>query len=253
MDDLLRLQIDFLKSYNGNDSFEDYIKVNGVSSKNRLSVYHGGIDGSFQKALAALYPLTWKLVGEDCAKGAAYAFVEKYAVLQKKGTLLDWGAEFADFLEDFSYTRSLPYLPDFVRWEWLKHLSYGAEDKTFLTAKDFMNMTPDRYEKLVLKFHPSAYLFSSPHPLDQVISVVEDKLDTVTLEKRGVYGLVIRPLGSVKTHWLSEAGFSFLSLIYQGDSLMGALEKMNAENFQFHDLLSFSLKNGLFSEYAFTS
>jgi hypothetical protein len=252
MSNLQTLQEDFFKAYHGHDSsFERHIKVNGPSPQNRFAVYKGNIQYACQKALALLYPLTWALLGEECANGAAYRFHKQS--LPMTGNLDDWGAGFSDFLEHFPPTQDLVYLPDFARLEWLKHQAYRAEDQASLSAHDFKTVTPEDYGQLVLQFHPSAYLFSSAHPLDQIMAVLEGKAESVELETRGSHALIIRPSQSVHLHWLTEEDFAFFSLINQGYSLLEALEKMGTANFQFHETLSFSLQNGLFSEYTFKS
>ena len=71
--------------------------------------------------------------------------------------------------------------------------------------------------------------------------------------KKKVNALIIRPSQSVNVHWLSNVDFVFFSFIHRGYSLLDAIEKTGEEKFQFHETLSFSLQNGLFSEYAFIS
>jgi len=253
MVNLRALQRDFLESYRGDSSFENHIRMNGPSPRNRLSIHHNTIRVGLKKALAITYPLTWELIGEDCANGAAYAFLREQSHLPKTGNLDEWGAAFPDFLEQFPPTQSLAYLSDFARLEWLKHVAYSAKDQTPLSVHAFKDMDPENYAKLRLKLHPSAYLFSSSHPLDQVLGVVNGDVESIELESRKSYALVIRPLQSVHIHWLSEVEFAFFSFLKKGESLIEAIEKIDGKQFQFHETLSFSLQNGLFSEYAFTS
>jgi hypothetical protein len=247
------LQKDFLEGYRGDSSFENYIHLKGPSPRNRLSIYHNTIRAGLRKALEFTYPLTWELIGEDCANGAAYAFIREYSHLPQTGILDDWEAAFPDFLGQFSPTQSLAYLPDFARLEWLKHVSSSAEDQVSLSAHDFKDMNAESYGKLILKLHPSVHFLSSSYPLDQILAVVKGEVVSVELESRKSYVLLIRPTHFVHIHWLSEVDFSFFSYLQKGDSLIDALEKMDQKEFHFQETLSFSLQNGLFSEYAFTS
>jgi len=253
MSNLLSLQKKFLDHFRSEGSYEKYIKVNGPSPQSRLSVYHNNTTQALRNALAATYPLTWKLVGEDCANGAAYTFIRMGISLPTCGNLEDWGGTFPDFLEHFPPTQSLPYLPDFARIEWLKHIAYGAENLVPLKTSDFENMDSQSYAQLILKFSPSAHLFSSAHPLDQIMAVVEGEIESLELENKSANALIIRPYEEVKIYWISDAYFAFFSFIYQGHTLMEALEKIREKEFQFHEILSFSFQNGLFSNYAFTS
>ena len=253
MSHLLSLQQDFLKSVRKKSSFEEYILVNGPSPQNRLSVYHNNILQTLIKCLSIAYPLTWKLIGEDCANGAASQFVQTEMKLPNEGNLSYWGKDFPEFLKKYEPTKELSYLPDFVKLEWLMHLAYAAEDKIPLAGEDFKDIKPEQFENLLLMLHPTTFLFSSLHPLDQVMAILEGDIDSVTLEKRGSHALIVRPFNKVTVHWITESYYTVYTELQMGSSLVEALEKINLEDFQFYEFLSFSLKNGVFSDYTLKS
>lgn len=251
MDNLFSLQRAFLESFQGIGSFEKRIKAKGPSPQNRLSISRNNINQTLRKSLSLGYPLTWKLVGEPCANGVAYAFIRTENSLPTTSDLEGWGARFPDFLETFPPTQSLSYLPDFARLEWLKHMAYCEEDAPCLTASHFKDLEPEHYAHLTLKLHPTLRLFSSPYPLDQVMQAVEGKVDSIELETRGSYALIIRPYKTVEIHWVSEHYFTFFSDIQKGVPLLKTVENLANPQVQFHEILSFSLQNGVFSDYAF--
>jgi hypothetical protein len=249
MDNLFSLQRSFLESFQGIDAFKNQIKIKGPSPQNRLSVYHNNINQALRKSLSLIYPLTWKLVGELCANGAAYAFIRKKESLPTTTTLEEWGAHFPDFLESFPHTQSLLYLPDFAKMEWLKHMAYCAENTPSLTATHFKNVAPEDYARLSLKLHPTLHLISSSYPLDQILDVVEEKVASIELEDRSSHALIVRPYKTVEIHWIPEHYFTFFSDIQKGTPLLKAVEKIPNPQVQFHEILSFSLQNGVFSDY----
>lgn len=251
MDNLFSLQRSFLESYQGRGSFEKAIKDKGSSPQNRLSISHNNINQALRKSLSFIYPLTWKLVGEPCANGAAYAFIRMDDSLPTTGNLEEWGAQFPDFLETFPPTQSLAYLPDFARMEWIKHKTYYEEGAPSLTASDFKNMAPERYAHLTLKLHPTLHLFSSPYPLDQILEVLEGKVESIELESRDSHALILRTSETTDIHWISEEYFTFFSHLQEGYSLLKVIEESEKARVQFHEILSFSLQNRVFSEYAF--
>lgn len=248
---LSTLQKAFLETYEGKRSFKDFVKINTISPENRFSVYKGNIEGAFRKALEGTYPLTWKLIGQECADGAAYAFIRAQKSYPQEGTLLNWGRDFSEFLKTFEATRTLSYLSDFAKLEYLTGESLCAEEKTPLIAEDLKKILPHHYEKLVFIPHPSLFLFSSSHPLDQILEVVEERTSSVALENRDSYALIIRQEGRVNIHWLSEAEFTFFSYLSKGIPLGEILRKMKETKFNFQEILFFSLKKGLFSDYIF--
>ena len=248
---LSSLQKAFLEAYEGTKSFKNFVKINTVSPENRFSVYKGNIEGAFRKALERTYPLTWKLIGQRCADSAAYAFIRAQKSYPQEGILLSWGRDFPEFLETFETTKSLSYLADFAKLEYLTGESLYVEEKAPLIAGDLKNIPPDLYEGLILRVHPSLFLFASSHPLDQILEVVEERALSVALENRGSYALIIRQKGQVNIHWLSEAEFTFFSTVSKGIPLGEILEKMGERKFDFQEILSFSLKNEVFSDYTF--
>lgn len=248
---MLTLQKAFLETYEGTRSFKDFVKINAASPENRFSVYRGNIEGAFRKALEGTYPLTWKLIGQKCADGAAYAFIRTQKSYPQEGTLLNWGRDFPEFLKTFEATKTLSYLADFANLEYLTGESLCAEEKTPLMAEDLRKIPPHHYEKLVFIAPPSLFLYASSHPLDQILEVVEEKVSSVTLENRGSYALIIRQEGRVNIHWLSEAEFTFFSYVSKGIPLGKILEKVKGKKFNFQEILSFSLKNGIFLGYTF--
>ena len=76
MANLLSLQKDFLEDFQGQSTFTKRVKHGGPAPRHRVSVYHNNITQALRKTLSIIYPLTWKLIGETCANGAAYAFIQ---------------------------------------------------------------------------------------------------------------------------------------------------------------------------------
>lgn len=249
MANLKTLQIQFLKSLNGDTSFMEAIKF---SPENRLSVYHGSVRETLRKALHLTYPLTWKLIGEDCANGAAYAFIREEKWLPQTGNLDDWGEEFSTFLKNFPPTQSLSYLSDFARLEWLSHLAYGAPDKPPLTHQSLQSLQKlpnEAYEKLSLELHPSTHLLSSAYPLDQILAVVKEEISSTILEQRGAYALLARPYKSVEIHWISKPFFVLFSQFEEGCPLLDALNALEDDTFELSSFLSFAFQQELISGY----
>ena len=253
MVDLLSLQKAFLENYATASSFQKHIKINGTSPQNRLSVYQGNVEGAFQKALEGSYPLTWELIGQKCAAGAANTFVRALRTYPHEGTLLNWGEDFPNFLRTFEPTKGVAYLPDFARFEWLTWQSLCAEEKSPLSSETLKNINPAHYADLIFSLSPSVFLFESTYPLDQIMEVLEGRREKVKLAKRGAFLLITRFMGRVHLHWLSEADFHFFVLVSKERSLGEILENMEEKAFDFQEILSFSLKNGVFSGYAFAS
>jgi len=118
---------------------------------------------------------------------------------------------------------------------------------------DFKDTDPENYAKLVLKLHPSTHLLSSSYPLDQVMAIVVGEVESIKLENRKSNALILRPDKSVNIHWISENYYTFFTFIQKEYPLIKILRKIPKAESEFHKILSFSIRNGLFSEYTYPS
>jgi hypothetical protein len=139
------------------------IRTNGLSSAARLGVYRNNTLTGLGKALAAVYPVVERLVGEEFFRHATRIFIRRYP--SRCGDVGEYGAEFADFLAEFEPARALAYLPDVARMEWARHLAARAADQDPLDLAALGRVTPDDYESLHFALHPSARLLESAWPV----------------------------------------------------------------------------------------
>src|SRR6185436_9928463 len=78
-------------------------------------------------ALAAVYPVVQRLLGQGFFEYACDAFIRRHP--PRSGNLHDFGAEFAEFLAGFEAASTLTYLPDTARLEWSWHVAFHAADQ----------------------------------------------------------------------------------------------------------------------------
>ncbi|WP_028468812.1 DNA-binding domain-containing protein [Neptunomonas japonica] len=91
------------------DAFSIYLRTGDVSGMNdfcvnaehlkRMSVYRNGFYKGCVDALAANFPMCEKFVGSNNFKDIARIYVDHYP--PEKGTLVGYGLNFPDFLDDF--------------------------------------------------------------------------------------------------------------------------------------------------------
>lgn len=80
----------------------------------------------------------------------------------------DYGEEFAEFLAEFEPAKSLIYLSDVARLEWLFHLSSLANDASSTDWKLLSKVAPGDAMQVKLLLAPSVKLISSPFPIDKI-------------------------------------------------------------------------------------
>jgi hypothetical protein len=196
------------------DAFAYAIAPGRFAPAQHLQVYRNNVAISLTEALAAVYPVVARLVGEEFFGHAAGRFIERYP--PASGNLHDFGAEFAEFLAGFSPAAALVYLPDVARLEWTRHRSFHAADHAPLELARLAHVPADRYESLCFVLHPSARLIASPYPIDRIWQANqpdqsgEEAIDLATGPARL---LVIRRHLDVTVEALTLAEFAFLSAL----------------------------------------
>jgi uncharacterized protein (UPF0276 family) len=131
----------------------------GEANAHRYALYRGNMTVTWNKTLAAAYPVIQQLVGDEFFGGLSGEYGRAHP--SQSGDLNQFGADFATFLADFPHTAELPYLPDMARLEWALHRAHYAADSPALSAADLAAMPPELLEEARLPLRPACSLFAS--------------------------------------------------------------------------------------------
>ncbi|WP_334192570.1 DNA-binding domain-containing protein [Pararhodobacter sp.] len=129
------------------------------SRDRRFAIYRNNVQHGLSRALAARFPVIERLVGVAFFAAMARVFAASHP--PRSPVLLDWGVSFAGFLATFPPARSLPYLPDVARLEWLRGLAYHAPD---IAAADLAALGRTDPRRLRLRLAPSVQAFAAASP-----------------------------------------------------------------------------------------
>ena len=188
-----------------------WIVSDGVDAADRLRIHHNNTFVTLIDALAAVFPVIQRLIGEDFFAFAARAFIRSKP--PESATLIDFGRTFPDFLEAFEAAADLVYLADVARLEWAWHEAYHAAEAEPLTTRALGGVPAHRLPDLRLHLHPSSRFVTSPFPVHRIWEVNQagcDASETINLEDGGAHLLVIRPAAQVEVRILPVAVFAFL-------------------------------------------
>ena len=135
MPSLKALQESLLHSIMGNNLSPEFIKQNnGIDISDRLAVHRDTVLENFISSLKITYPGVWRLIGEDCARGAALAYSHNLSNLKTRADMNAFGEGFPEFLRNFESTNHLKYLHDFARLELFRSRSYGSSNESCLST-----------------------------------------------------------------------------------------------------------------------
>ena len=220
----------------------------------RFAIYRNNVLFGLSGALAARYPATEKIVGEEFLSAMAREFVLRHS--PSSPVLLDYGEGFAEFANSFEAASELAYLPDVMRLEDLRTRAYHAADAAPLSAQDIAGIETRMLGDLVLVAHPSASIFRSPHPAVTIWAMNSGEAQLGPIENWvGEDALVVRPHQLVHVHRLPGGGATFLEALASGTPLGEAVEAAINESAEF-DLaanLAGAMNAGAFTSFRLTS
>jgi hypothetical protein len=195
----------------------------GAEPHKRYGIYRNNVATGLARALAARFPTTEKIVGEEFFTAMAREFVLRHPPASP--VLLHYGEDFADFVAGFAPAASLPYLADIARLENAHIRAYHARDTAPIEPRALSRIPPDRMSGLTFAFHPSASIIRSAYPIVTIWSMNsgEQPLAPITAWE-AQDALVTRPELSVLTRRIEPGSAIFLLALVGGATLSEAFE-----------------------------
>jgi len=203
-----------------------------MPSPARLNVYRNNVMSSLTDALAALYPVCQRLVGEAFFRATAQAYLQREVphALPREASLIGFAPDFAGFLVGFEPARSVPYLPDVARLEHAWHRVYHGEDSHVATVGDLQAYVSEQgaeaLDQLVLGLVPAHQLLMSPYPVSRIWQANQPDKDgrlQVAEDDRTERVFVVRPQAQVEIRRVTSGAFALLCAVRSGAPIGRAL------------------------------
>ncbi len=197
----------------------DVLSWTGALPVRRYGVYRNNVATGLARALAARFPITEKIVGEEFFTAMARDFVLAHPPTSP--VLLHYGSDFAGFVAGFAPAASLPYLSDIVRLEDAQIRAYHARDLTPIAPNVLTRITPERLSGLSFRFHPAVSIIRSAFPIATIWSMNAGAFPLAPIaDWHAEDALVTRPELSVVTRQISPGSAVFL-LALMRDATLG--------------------------------
>lgn len=197
------------------------IAGHGLAPAARMRIYRRSCNETQTAALRVTYPAVAALVGEAYFEQAARGYRRAYP--SRSGNLQAFGDAFAAYLETLPGCRSLPYLPDVARLEWLRQLTILAPESAPLDPEALASAIRSAGDALRPVTHPSLHLLASRHPAltiwNYALHPIEEKL---TLDGAGESVALWREDGEVTMAALDPASSACIDAIMRGAPLGAA-------------------------------
>jgi hypothetical protein len=193
------------------------ISANGSDPALRFAVYRNNVLSSLVDALASTYPVLCQLVGEEFFRAMAQLYVQQAP--PRSPLLVQYGEDFADFVETFAPTASLPYLADVARLEVLRVKAYHAEDAAPIAMAQFAAAlaAPEHLQALQLQLQPGLAVCSSPYAVVSLWAAHQGQLEIATVQPfKAEQALISRQQWEVTVQAISLGCASFILGLQQG-------------------------------------
>lgn len=170
-----------------------------IAPEQRLQVYQNNFLLTLADNLQAVFLLTENFVGEIFLREAIKQFIRKQP--PKEAALDEYGAEFADFFENYEHAEDVIYIADIIRIEWAIHRLQYVSPVTATAGKFVLN--------------PHVRIIESDYPLLNLWMVGQGQLmpEAVHLEQGGQTVCVVLDGGEIKLYPLTTEEMALLKTI----------------------------------------
>src|SRR5271169_870750 len=221
---LHELQMRLRKAVLGGDTAEIVaaIQGDGLDPAARVGIYRHHAFGTLGAALQNTFPVVCRLVDKRFFAYATHEYLREHPPHSR--CLVEYGADFADFLARFEPCENLPYLADIARFEWALNIAATVREATPLQAETLAAIPAGEAAYVALRLQPSLSYFASPWPIDAIWQAnKEDEVPPIDLTSGGA-SLEIRRAGeAVVWRRLDPGTFAFRTALADGLVLAAAM------------------------------
>lgn len=190
----------------------------GKGAAKRYAVYRNNVTVSLIEALAATFPATRRIVGDDFFRAMARTHVR--TTPPTSPLLFEYGRHFPGFIASCEHTRAMPWLADVARIEraWLD--AYHAADAAPLAPEGLAMIPAERLPEVALMAHPATRIVRSAFPAVTIFAANRSEAPVGGIaETEPEDALITRPGIEVMVRRLPPGGAVFLARLIAGEQL----------------------------------
>lgn len=218
-----RFQDDFARALLAGDEAAPP-SIAALAGQPAFAVYRNTVLKACIDALQANYPAVNRLVGDEWMRAAAAVYARN--TLPGLPMLLDYGADFAGFLERFEPAAELPYLPGVARLDRCWTEAHVAATGDPLVPATIARFADGNFYRLHLQVHAAArWVWCAEAPAYSIWSRNRgDANDDNEIDWRPEGALLTRPRDAVTWRALDQAGCVFLDTCAAGGTVADAAQ-----------------------------
>lgn len=220
---LLELQLQLRRAVLGGHPPECLAAIlgDGLDPQARLRIYRNHALATLGAALEGAFPVVCRLVDRRFFLYAAREYLRGYP--PRSRCLVEYGADFADFLAGFEPCKDLPYLADVARFEWALHIGATVREADPLPIQALAAVPPEKTASLTLRLQPSVGYFASGWPIDAIWQANQQiDVPTIDLVRCDTCVEIRRAGGASAWRRLDPGTYAFRKAIADGLALAAA-------------------------------
>lgn len=219
---LSRFQDDFSRALLADEISSPVLAA--LTAQPAFAIYRNTVIKGCIDALQANYPAVTRIVGEEWLRAAAAVYAREQ--LPQQPMLLQYGADFADFLARFEPAAELPYLPGVARLDRCWSEAHAAATEPSLDPAAIAQLATDQLFEARLRPHAAArWTWFSDAPVYTLWSRNRgDDAVNGDIDWQSEGALLTRPQDGVQWRALDRAGGRFLDRCAAGGSIAEAAQ-----------------------------
>jgi hypothetical protein len=221
---LLELQMRLRRAVLGGDTAEIVaaIQGDGLDPAARVGIYRHHAFATLGDALQSTFPIVCRLVDKRFFAYAAHEYLREHPPHSR--CLVEYGADFADFLARFGPCAKFPYLADVARFEWALDIAATVREAAPLQAETLAEIPARKAAYVAFRLQPSLSYFASPWPIDAIWQANKaDEVPPIDLASGGTSLEIRRADEAVVWRRLDPGTFAFRTALADGLVLAAAM------------------------------
>lgn len=197
---------------------------NASDPAQRFAVYRNNVVVSLIEALADTYPVVREVVGAEFFTAMARLFATRHPPAHP--VLAFYGGGFAAFIKGFEPARSVPWLADVARLEWLRVQAFHAADAAAIDSAPWFSRTaadPGVLAASSLRLHPSVGVLVSAWAVVSLWGAHQGAGELAQVDpQQAECALVLRAADGVLAIAVAPATAQFITRLAAGTTLAHA-------------------------------
>ena len=195
----------------------------------RFGIYRNNVASALTNALRVRYPVVEQLVGREFFGAMSRDFIA--GKKPDSAMLINYGADFPEFISSFEAAEPVPYLADVAKLESAWWVVYHAADTQPLSKDALAALAPEAWGETRLRFLPYVRILSFEFSAVSIWRAHHnDGLTMPSLVSNAEYALIHREGAQVIVHTLGQDMQIFLDALTQGGTFLDAYEIASEHN-----------------------